>query len=260
MKRALLALAALALAGVGCGGGASPATDAGPSGADAGTPGTDAGSTPMGDAGPGSSLGPSHDGTYNLGPVDWAETAWHNACSPYPPSIQALEGTLLAGVSNAVGTGEYCDACIEITSAMGRSVVARVVTYGDTMGPGDVDLSQEAYDMLSPGDATRAMQWHLVSCPTTAPLYVQFQTGANEWWTSFWIRNPRVAIDHVEVQSTNHASFTSLTAGSDGTFTDGGGFGAGAFTLRVVGVDGSHFEQMFPGFAPGDLLAATGNL
>jgi expansin (peptidoglycan-binding protein) len=258
----------LALAGAGCGGGGSgtdagtaPGTDTGTPGTDAGsTPGTDAGSTPMGDAGPVGSLGPSHDGTYNLGPVDWAETAWHNACSPYPASIQMLEGNLLAGVSNAVGTGNYCDACIELTTAMGRRVVARVVTYGDTVGPGDVDLSQEAYDMLSPGDATRAMQWHLVTCPTTAPLYVQFQTGANEWWTSFWIRNPRVAIDHVEVTSTNHATAVSLMAGSDGTFTDGGGFGAGAFTLRVVGVDGSHFEQTFPGFMPGDNVAASGNL
>lgn len=209
---------------------------------------------------PTTSLGTTHDGSFNLGPVDWAETEWHNACAPYPASIQSIEGTLLAGVSNAVGTGDYCDACLSITTGTGRSLVARVVTYGDTNAPGDLDLSPEAYAMLDTGVYPRAMSWHLVSCPTTMPLYVQFQTGANEWWTSFWIRNPRVAIARVEVTSTNHPTPVTLTQGGDGTFTDGGGFGAGAFTLAVIGVDGSRFEQRFEGFQPGELITACGNM
>jgi hypothetical protein len=217
-------------------------------------------STPMGDAGPLGAIGASHDGQYNLGPVDWAETAWHNACAPYPSSIQSLEGDLLAGVSNGTGTGDYCDACIEITTAMGRTVVARVVTYGDTMGPGDVDLSPQAYTMLDQAEYPRTMSWHLVSCPTTQPLYVQWQTGANPYWTSFWIRNPRVAIARVEVTSTSHATAITLMQGGDGTFTDASGFGAGSFTLTIVGVDGSRFTQTFPGFDPGALVMASGNL
>jgi expansin (peptidoglycan-binding protein) len=214
----------------------------------------------MGDAGPVVSLGTMHSGSYNLGPVDWAETQWHNACSPYPSAIQSIEGDLLAGVSNATGTGNYCDACVQITTAMGRVVVARVVTYGDTMGSGDLDLSPQAYAMLNAGEFPRAMQWHLVSCPTTQPLYVQWQTGANPYWTSFWIRNPRIAIDHVIVHSTNHASGVTLTQGSDGTFTDASGFGMGSFTLTIVGVDGSMFTQTFPSFTPGALVMASGNL
>lgn len=216
--------------------------------------------TPTSDAGALSSFGTTHDGQYNLGPVDWAESTWHNACSPYPAEIQSIEGPLLAGVSNGAGAGDFCDACIRITTAMGRALVARVVTYGDTMGPGDVDLSPEAYAMLNAGEYPRAMRWQLVTCPTTAPLYVQFQTGANVWWTSFWIRNPRVAIDHVSVTSTNHPAPIDLRQGGDGTFTDAGGFGEGAFTLDVVGADGSTFRQTFPSFTPGALVTASGNL
>lgn len=220
------------------------------------------GSSPgsMTDSGPLVSLGTMHDGQYNLGPVEWSEGTWHNACSPYPSAIQALEGDLLAGVSNGVGTGNYCDACVEITTAMGRSLVARVVTYGDTMGPGDLDLSPQAYAMLDQGEYPRTMSWHLVSCPASAPLYVQWQTGANPYWTSFWIRNPRLAIDHVTVTSTNHASPITLMQGGDGTFTDASGFGEGSFTLTVVAVDGSSFTQTFPSFEPGALVMASGNL
>src|SRR5690242_1479320 len=33
-------------------------------------------------------FGDVHSGNYNLGPVDFAETQWHNACAPYPAQIQ----------------------------------------------------------------------------------------------------------------------------------------------------------------------------
>lgn len=215
---------------------------------------------PRRDAGPTMAIGASHDGSYNLGPVEWSESVWHNACSPYPASIQSLEGDLLAGVSNGVGTGSYCDACVQITTGAGRSLIARVVTYGDTVGPGDLDLSQPAYDMLSTGEYPRTMSWRLVACPTTTPLYVQYQTGANAYWTSFWIRNPRVAIDHVSVTSANHATPITLMQGGDGTFTDASGFGSGAFTLTIVGVDGSTYMQAFASFDPGALVMTSGNL
>ncbi len=42
--------------------------------------------------------------------------------------------------------------------------------------------------------------------------------------------------------------------GTDGTLTDGGGFGAGAFTIRVTGVDGRVVTDTFPSFKGGDVL------
>ena len=72
------------------------------------------------------SLGPPKTGgQYHLGPVDFAETQWTNACSPYPASllsVTGLGGEFLAGVSHTYsGAGSACDACIKITTATGRA-------------------------------------------------------------------------------------------------------------------------------------------
>lgn len=206
-------------------------------------------------------IGSDHPGDYHLGPVDWAESQWHNACAPYPSHIRTITGDMLAGVSNTIAApGSLCDACIEVTTGTGKSEILRVVTYGVSNATGDLDLSPEAYAALTSGEFPRSMSWHLVACDNGAPLFIQFQTQASQWWTSFWVRNPSMAIDHVAVQSANHPTFTNLTRGTDGTFTDVNGFGAGAFTLRVVGVTGASIDIPFTGVTAGALVEADGNI
>jgi hypothetical protein len=235
---------------VGCGGGGAMGSDGG---ADLGGGGADLG------GGEPRRLGPVHSGQYHLGPVEWSGS-FNNACSPYPAAVQSLEGMLLAGVANELGAdGSYCDACVEITTGAGKSLVARVVTYGVANAPGDLDLSSAAYNALTVGEYPRAMSWHLVTCPGGDPVYLQFQTMASEWWTSFWVRNPRVALKRVEVKSANHPSWFALRRETDGTWNDDGGFGAGAFTLRLTGVDDSTVEVSAPSFSGGDLLRTSAN-
>jgi hypothetical protein len=64
-------------------------------------------------------------GQFHLGPVDWAETQWHNACAPgtkYAPAVQQAEGTLLAGLWSGIpDVAAYCDACISVVTAKSRS-------------------------------------------------------------------------------------------------------------------------------------------
>ena len=64
---------------------------------------------------------------------------------------------------------------------MGETAILRVVTYGQTNDPGDIDVSPEAYDILNSGEYPRAMTWRLVRCDTAASIYVQFKSGANIW-------------------------------------------------------------------------------
>jgi len=154
---------------------------------------------------------------------------------------------------------QLCDACILVTSHTGAKVVARVVTYGQTVGPNDVDLSPEAYDVVKDPSGARGMTWQLVTCPRTTMQY-QWQTGANVYWTSLWVRGESSPVAKLEVKSANHPSFTALTRGTDGTFTDPGGFGAGAFTLRVTSIDGRVVTDTFPSFTPGSLSASSGTL
>lgn len=204
-------------------------------------------------------------GEFHLGPVDWEETEWHNACAPgggYVSSVRQAEGELLAGLWNGIpNVAGYCDACIYVTTEHGKSALLRVVTYGDTSS-NSIDVSPAAYEILNSGEYPRNMSWQFAKCPDTGKLMYEFQTGANEWWTSLWVRNARVPLSKVEVQSVNHGSFVELQRGGDGTLTDGSGFGAGQFTLRLTGVDGQVVEDTFDwpsaGIA-GQMLTGAGN-
>jgi hypothetical protein len=208
-------------------------------------------------------LGEPHAGQYHLGPVDFAETEWHNACAPggmqYRSSLReptGLGGEYLAGVSNAhAAAGGVCDACILIKTGTGRSIVARVVTYGETNEPGDIDASPSVFEALNTDEFPRAMTWEFAKCPEAGPLRYEFQTEANPYWTSLWVRTPRVPITKVEVKSQNHASFFELRRAPDGTLNDDGGFGTGAFTLRITGMDGQIVTEDFPSFSAGELVA-----
>src|SRR6478609_4089511 len=188
----------------------------------------------------GDKLGEAHQGVYHLGPVDFAETQWHNACAPttkYRPELQAsvgLGGEFLAGVSNAFNAGgAVCDACILIETGKGKSIVARVVTYGVEMADGDIDVSPSVYDTIHQGEFPRNQSWHFARCPDEGSLKYEFQTAANPYWTSLWVRNPRLPLVKAEVKAGGDSDFVELARAGDGTLTDASGFGEGAFSLRL---------------------------
>jgi expansin (peptidoglycan-binding protein) len=192
---------------------------------------------------------PYAGGQYNLGPVDYAETQWHNACAPggskYPASIQQSEGSLLAGLWSGIpNVAGYCDACIWVTTGTGKSALLRVVTYGQTT-TNSIDVSPSAYQILNTGEYPRSMTWQFAECPASGPMMYEFQTAANPYWTSLWVRNARVPLAKVEVKSVNHAAYAALTRGPDGTLTDASGFGQGAFSIRSTGVDGQQVVDTF---------------
>ena len=269
MKTSLFAVAVVLVA---CGSSEDGSTAAGSGGAASGEGGTSAagptGAGPGGggsgsaggtSAGVGGNTGvagggiatfgmPYAGGQFHLGPVDYAESQFHNACAPgtkYAPAVQAAEGKLLAGLWGGLpDVGGACDACIYVTTAKGKSALLRVVTYGDTT-PNSIDVSPEAYALLDSGEYPREMSWKFATCASTAPMMYEFQTGANEWWTSLWVRNARVPLAKVEVMSKNHSAWTALMRGGDGTLTDGAGFGQGPFQIRSTGVDGGVIVDSF---------------
>jgi hypothetical protein len=202
----------------------------------------------------GEAFGVEHAGSYHLGPVDFAQSRWPNACAPYPAEVQRLSGVYLAGVDRSLnGDGRLCDACALITTGAGKSLLVRIVTTGVSKAPGDMDLSPEAFEALGAA-SSRPMGWRLAKCPANGPIHLQYQAQANVDWTSFWVRNARLPVDLVEVQSARHPDFTSLRRGSDGTWNLDRGFGRGAFTLRLTSVEGKRVTERFEGFAPGTVV------
>lgn len=198
-------------------------------------------------------------GQFHLGPVDWAETQFTNSNGPYPKLIQQIEGDYLAGLElEHNGNGQLCDACVKIETAKGKSVIVRVVTTGVT-SKNSIDLSPEAYNMLNSGEYPRVMTWYITKCPDNGEnIYYQFQTEVSEWWTSLWVRNPALPIASVEVKSAKYKNWFKLTRGNDGTYTASGGFGKGAFTLRLTSIDGQVIEDTYASFSQGALLRSKG--
>jgi expansin (peptidoglycan-binding protein) len=208
---------------------------------------------------------PYTGGQFHLGPVDYAETQFHNACAPgtkYSSVVQQSEGTLLAGLWSGIpNVAGYCDACIVVHTDKGKSAILRVVTYGDTTS-NSIDVSPQAYQILNSGEYPRSMTWQFAKCPDTGKIFYEFQTGSSEYWTSLWVRNVRIPVSKVEVKSANHASFVAMTRGSDGTLTDASGFGKGAFSIRITGMDGAQLTEDFQWPAAGiagQTLTGTAN-
>jgi expansin (peptidoglycan-binding protein) len=202
-----------------------------------------------------------HEGVYHLGPVDFAESEYHNACAPeggYRGDLYmstGLGGEFLAGVSNELSQGGgICDACILIETAEGESIVARLVTYGVEHAPGDIDVSPSVYDAINHGENPRTMTWRFAHCSEAGKLAYEFKTGSNPFWTALWVRNPGVPLTKVEVKGTGDNDFVELARESDGSLVDASGFGDGAFTLRITGLDGQVVEDELPGFDAGQLV------
>jgi expansin (peptidoglycan-binding protein) len=164
----------------------------------------------------------------------------------------------LAGVSNAFNDGGgVCDACILIETGQGKSIIARVVTYGVEQADGDIDVSPAVFEAIHQNENPRSQTWHFARCPEAGPLQYEFQTKANPYWTSLWVRNPRVPLVKAEVKSADDKDFVELTRAGDGTLTDASGFGSGAFSLRLTATDGQVVTDALPSFTAGELVKST---
>jgi hypothetical protein len=224
---------------------------------------TDAGTKYFGDV---------HAGNFWLGPVDYSESQWHNACASsdakYPPLIQQLYGNYLMGLSNQIslqslsaGSGQLCDVCAEL-AANGVTITAHVVTYGDETEPDDIDVSPEARNALH-GDINDTLTWRFVTCPTTAPIYYTFdgRQWSNTWFFRVWIRNARVPVAKVEYRLGAKAWATADWQ-SDGAWQASSQDFSGGFSLRVTSLDGQTIEDALPGlntFEPNAGIASKSN-
>jgi hypothetical protein len=217
-------------------------------------------------------FGDTHTGNFWLGPVDFAETEWNNACSPsdgpYPDGIQRLYGSYLMGVANEVklgslvaSQGQLCDTCAELT-ANGVTIIAHVITYGQETGPNDIDVSPEARAALH-GDTNYTLTWRFVNCPTQNPIYYTFddREWSNYWYFRVWIRNSRVPVNKVEYKL-GSGSWSAADWQSDGAWQAASADFSKGFSLRVTSIEGATIEDTLPGigtFDPNQGIASHTN-
>ena len=220
-------LALSMLAACGSCGGSSASSDAAPGGACAAIPDDEMG-----------------DGTY------------YNADGTGNCSFDASPNDLLVAAMNApdYNNAAWCGACLEVTGPMGQ-VTVRVVDSCPGCAHGDLDLSPQAFQMISPLAAGRvSIMWHEVACNVTGPIDYHFKDGSNPYWTAIQIRNHRWPIAKVEAMV--GGAYQSIGRVDYNYFVDTNGLGNGPYQLRVTDTRGQVVEET--GVQLGDNVTRTG--
>lgn len=160
----------------------------------------------------------------------------------------------------AINGGDYanaawCGACLEVTGPSG-SVVVRVVDQCPGCARGDLDLSREAFERISPLSAGRVpITWREVACEVTGPITYRFKDGSSQFWTGIQIRNHRYPIAKLEARDPSGA-YQAITRLDYNYFVDTDGLGPGPYTLRVTDTRGQSIEDT--NIAVGDDVTRAG--
>jgi expansin (peptidoglycan-binding protein) len=149
----------------------------------------------------------------------------------------------------------WCGACVEVMGPQG-SVVVRVVDSCPGCASGDLDLSREAFERISPASAGRvAITWREVACEVAGPIAYQFKDGSSQFWTAIQIRNHRYAIAKLEARDASGA-YKAIDRADYNYFVETAGLGSGPYTLRVTDSRGHAIEDS--NIALGDNVLRSG--
>lgn len=191
-------------------------------------------------------------------PVDHAgEGTYYAATGAGNCSFDATPNDLMVAAMNHpdYGSADWCGACLEVTGPQGNSVRVRVVDQCPECQAGDLDLSPQAFEMLSPLSAGRiAITWREVACDVTGPLAYHFKDGANAYWTAIQVRNHRYPVAKLEAMK--DGAFVTIPRLEYNYFVETSGLGPGPYSLRVTDAHGHVVEDS--GIALGDSVTRTG--
>ncbi|HTJ46284.1 MAG TPA: expansin EXLX1 family cellulose-binding protein [Kofleriaceae bacterium] len=172
-------------------------------------------------------------------------------------SFDATPNDLNVAAMNSVdyANAAWCGACLDVTGPQGH-VVVRVVDLCPECKHGDLDLSPQAFEQLSPLAAGRiAITWHEVPCDVSGPIAYHFKDGSNPYWTAIQIRNHRYPITKVEAKDKTGA-WTSIQRLDYNFFVQASGLGDGPYSLRVTDDRGHVVED--DSVTPGDNTTTSG--
>ena len=165
-------------------------------------------------------------------------------------------GDLMVAAMNAADymNAAWCGACLDVTGPNGE-IVVRVVDQCPGCQHGDLDLSQQAFEMIAPLSAGRvAITWHEVACDETGPIAYRFKEGTNPYWAAIQVRDHKYPIAKLEVQQ--GTAWTEVQRADYNYFVAGSGLGNGPFTLRVTDTRGQQLVDT--NVALGDAVVRAG--
>jgi expansin (peptidoglycan-binding protein) len=148
-----------------------------------------------------------------------------------------------------------CGACAEVDGPDG-TVVVRIVDLCPGCAAGDLDLSREAFALISPLAAGRVpIAWRYVPCDVDGPVRYHFKDGSNPFWTAVQVRNHRHRIIAVETRRPGE-EWEALPRESYNYFVEADGFGEGTAGIRAIDVHGHIVED--EGLEHGDDVEVSG--
>jgi expansin (peptidoglycan-binding protein) len=191
-------------------------------------------------------------------PADVAgEGTYYNADGTGNCSFDASPSDLMVAALNAADyqSAALCGACLAVTGPSG-SVTVRVVDQCPGCKHGDLDLSPQAFQKLSPLAAGRIpITWHQVACDVTGPIAYHFKDGANAYWTAIQIRNHRYPIARLEAMQGD--AYVEVPRLDYNYFVQASGLGPGPYMLRVTDTRGHTIDDA--DIALGDSVTRTGS-
>lgn len=190
-------------------------------------------------------------------PEATGEGTYYDATGAGNCSFDATPDDLMVAAINEpdYDVAAWCGACLEVTGPMG-TVTVRVVDKCPGCASGDLDLSREAFALISPLSAGRVpITWHEVACPVTGPLAYHFKDGSSQYWTAIQVRNHRYPIAKLEARDAGGA-WQAIERVDYNYFVEADGLGPGPYTLRVTDTRGHTVEDT--GIAVGDDVTRTG--
>jgi expansin len=197
-------------------------------------------------------------GTCEAVPADVSgEGTYYDADGTGNCSFDASPNDLMVAALNAADyqSAAWCGACLAVTGPSG-SVTVRVVDQCPGCQHGDLDLSPQAFQRLSPLAAGRVpITWHQVACDVTGPIAYHFKDGANAYWTAIQIRNHRYPIAKLEAMQ--GGGYVEVPRLDYNYFVEASGLGPGPYLLRVTDTRGHAIEDA--NIALGDSVTRTGS-
>ncbi|HEX7667168.1 MAG TPA: expansin EXLX1 family cellulose-binding protein [Polyangiaceae bacterium] len=203
---------------------------------------SDGGSSGGGGGGGGTGGGTgSYVGKSESGVATYYDADGSGNCS-FDPSPNDLDVAAMDAPEYA--NSDVCGECVAVTGPKG-SVTVRIVDQCPECEAGHLDLSESAFEKIADKSAGRVpITWNVIECNVSGNLTYHYKDGTSQYWTAIQVRNSRLPIASLEVQS--NGTFTKVDRQSYNYFVDAAGAGAGPVTVRVTSIDGQQITDTLP--------------
>lgn len=155
----------------------------------------------------------------------------------------------------------WCGACVSVTYG-GNSIKAMVSAMNilhlfpailivltnarqivnqcpGTCGLNNLDLLPNGFAKLADPTLGRIdVQWSIVECGITSPIYLQNKVGSSKWWFSMQVVNSNSPVKSLEVSTDGAKTWLSTVRRDYNFFENPSGFGVDVVDIRITSVTG----------------------